>query len=1457
MTQTIKPKGIKDKGLSRSHCDGVQDAGSRAAVYGPRKLPEGFPVPLLDWPQRRSKNDTHRLRLKINAPAVCYAPALLGNPSQFAVYATVRRSVLARWKNLQGATSDSDDTDEEPAPIISAKIPKITGIGLRTVFSLVLKSLNADPNFCVAALEAMDDVLQGHVPEELAHEPTEIIAHLHTMLDEIAAGSAPPEAPEVPTRLTSLGTSCLISLVVARGEAELILKAVASLIMSPLALMEQLIQSLVTSFPVDLPPAITTGSTELVVRSLVSDGCFLYVQTSRGLLKFGSGYGSSIKQHVYLYKADFFASDHHGWLGICKGKLYVRIGRKRIEVYEVDKDTLEIRNLIKLDPGISDPAEPKSAVFSDGHQLGVMMLTNNSESLSIRFFDIEKTQEPDGDDSDTLRHHKELTVPLLRKRNLAIGRASYEDVPLRRDKDNDTPTAMQLDENEDDPLMSISCGAEFGLLVTASGKAAPQSGRWTLMKETLFNKNDFPNLRSHKVVQVAVGHEGVHAILVLDNGAVALGKAHAVVLNQLGQVYTFGINNKGQCGPEDVAEGKNAVQTCQGSHTWLTEYCRVCVRCCECTGFASACNLSHMPARVPGERCGCGDGDSGCVECGICRQCAYEFSIAAQDDMTGDDLSISLLEYDRTLISDKDSKVEGQASDSDVERDAAIKVSCLPPARVAIPGGHRIAAVACGLHHTFGQLGAGDIAPHHRLVKVKVPKAASIAAGSNHSAVMTRDGERGSLGRVSEHASGRGVWYASPAPVPRIGLQHACRAVWLSASADQTFIQSYGVCTAWGGAEQVDFVNTLACLDPLYDVLWCYQPQMRVMKCYNILAFDSHKLQRRCNRDLDSSESGCPSTGNMCRLEDFKDLKNFELGCSNGGRPVESIALADTSILNQELAIPAVHGALVTRMHIALHLLGCLDSLIYVHDNKLNTIECKREAIMSPLKADWLTVTRFENHGGGWGYNGHSIEAIRFMSDTDIILGNYTAKIKLFDLGHDGGDHEGEGELIAESENAMLINDDIGFHFKTSKKSNNGTDVNAGQIPSLLYNLAGSDHSIPPRIIDMREPIITLTKNLSRKVTVPCFKTLISLLTWSWDSFREVLLDTNGLVPINYKKLLLMKRQKRLVYVIRACLRLVKSYVCEIMPQNSNKKLTYEHVAYLDCIGEVKTLIQDIVAEETPKCSMLRRHSSKTKNRSCLVQFALELNTSILKEAHETTIACFHVFFPTPALKWAQLSSMLHHVRLTSTCAALCSSRSLRDMLHYIIPVTQSHLASEDKKRPDSKPSTSSEKEKRHEHSKWTILDVIPKFLDIVMNPIKQQMMTRQCGQPHDHGEIKQNEALREYCCKLIVRCVAELIYSANNVRNMESATVKEMLTPSRFMRVNTSRSWNTGNGSPDAICFTVDRPGVVLVGVGVAADDSTSNCWVSLDILQGTFDGSECQNDVALIKFEKYIHLK
>lgn len=41
-------------------------------------------------------------------------------------------------------------------------------------------------------------------------------------------------------------------------------------------------------------------------------------------------------------------------------------------------------------------------------------------------------------------------------------------------------------------------------------------------------------------------------------------------------------------------------------------------------------------------------------------------------------------------------------------------------------------------------------------------------------------------------------------------------------------------------------------------------------------------------------------------------------------------------------------------------------------------------------------------------------------------------------------------------------------------------------------------------------------------------------------------------------------------------------------------------------------------------------------------------------------------------------------------------------------------------------------------------------------------------------------------------------------------------LTSSRFTKVSQNRTWNTGNGSPDAICFSVDRSGIMIAGVTV-----------------------------------------
>jgi len=116
---------------------------------------------------------------------------------------------------------------------------------------------------------------------------------------------------------------------------------------------------------------------------------------------------------------------------------------------------------------------------------------------------------------------------------------------------------------------------------------------------------------------------------------VALGKAHGVALTDKGQVYTFGINNKGQCGrdgppssspPKPSAShlsqttipipGADAIddevesedsgtaaenKLCtQGEHRWSVDQCMICTKCNQCTGFGSTCVNSDGPGRLPG-----------------------------------------------------------------------------------------------------------------------------------------------------------------------------------------------------------------------------------------------------------------------------------------------------------------------------------------------------------------------------------------------------------------------------------------------------------------------------------------------------------------------------------------------------------------------------------------------------------------------------------------------------------------------------------------------------------------------------------------------------------------------------------------------------------------------------------------------------------------------------------------
>ena len=135
----------------------------------------------------------------------------------------------------------------------------------------------------------------------------------------------------------------------------------------------------------------------------------------------------------------------------------------------------------------------------------------------------------------------------------------------------------------------------------------------------------------------------------------------------------------------------------------------------------------------------------------------------------------------------------------------------------------------------------------------------------------------------------------------------------------------------------------MAALDPLYNVLWSLCSETGTVQCHN------------------------PTTTDI-------ELEGKQ------------------NIMSPDLALPVTTGCLVSRSQAALNLLSCLDTITSSPLSSLAHADEDTGRVGSSKaysKEDFSIVNRFDSHGGGWGYSGHSIEAVRFSVDTDILLGGF------------------------------------------------------------------------------------------------------------------------------------------------------------------------------------------------------------------------------------------------------------------------------------------------------------------------------------------------------------------------------------------------------------------------------------------------------------------------------------
>ncbi|KAB7503617.1 E3 ubiquitin-protein ligase MYCBP2 [Armadillidium nasatum] len=1329
--------------------------------------------------------------------------------------------------------------------------------------------------------------------------------------------------------------ACLLSLVVARGETGKFLRATADILMTSRQLASQNIQMV-----------SEVGDDKC---SMACDGHYLYIHNRGGLYKIGSGFGGTTKGHIYLHRPDFHPGEI-GWLGFVHDDLLFRPIEGNQEMMVIDRELLKVTEVSQC----SEKGWDRGLAFSDGSCIG-NIIPDKEDGFLI------KTYNPQVKPMPLI---SEMAISLAEKCIQACGGAEYQEtlttgldeelfttverVPRLGMKHGTSavPSAVSVQHNTNADHQNRDAGG--------SAIPAPISGP----SASVSHPTKWPELiitKGPRIVHLAVGHEGLHAILVSDEGsayfvgtarrgedgdgnkirrqpkavkpkkmlkmegnfvvnaacnngttalvtrdgelymfgkdtfscdqtcglvtdlkdvhisAVALGKAHVVALTNKGHVYSFGINNKGQCGRDFAPHTKESTsesasvsmagavdEDCDedegnesgddggewtmcpsGRHRWSRDHCMVCTICHECTGYGASCVSSGRPNRSPAMPCGCGSGDSGCIECGCCRTCADEVGEGDADGIPLMQMQpIGLLpevgnvggnffggagRVQDPLMPRVDQKPMDEGLSSDQEKDTS-KIVAISPARVQLPTTSPVIQIACGLHHSialcsngdvytwgsnnYGQLGTGDLIAYGCPKLVRLPptlRITQVAAGSNHSVLLTSNGQiftfgsyqKGQLGRgapqydAGESSSrGRAPWYSLPSPIPGIGPRMGKRATWIGASADTTFIKldqslinaynfqssavvanancivllpvnrkgkkkddnwrclvisrSDGGCKSFSSDTQADFTGQTVCSDPIYNVIWSFDAGSQEVKCYNIISAKAKRLPKPNIRD--GLRDVLSSALSLPVLSDFQ-VSRAQVMVVAGAIPLFDLGVeggdqeADGEILAETEEVPYECGA---RQKFPL----LFDEPVPIQANR--------------WYAAWARVSGPSSDCGSSG------------------------------------------------QSMITTEDQVIFYFKSSKKSNNGTDVNAGQIPQILYRILSSESNLQSKLVLPEETVPILSKGFYINITNDVFQSLLDLLNWSWTTLcscigEQVTKSSSGTGGQMVAKLDL----QRLVYVCCSCLRLLRVYINEIYPNSGDPN------------------------------------------------FYGKMMAVVLEECHNTFVSSFHAFYPTGQLKWSCLCDLLlsrdegceeSHASdrlLSAVLASLCSPTV---KLRATCPILTDHEA---------------ELAQRPSPADNAALSTLQPG-DLYRYPILVEHMTYKIQAGNGVGMMW---TFRE----VLDRLLGNELPTSGRVLHA---------TPCRFTRMSQSRTWSTGNGSPDAICFSVDRHGIMIAGVCVYGGVGTYDYevelmdekgvnnpggdgahalerWTVIEVIRGTFGPDDSVMDIVEIKFERPIPIK
>ncbi|XP_053668136.1 E3 ubiquitin-protein ligase highwire [Anopheles marshallii] len=739
---------------------------------------------------------------------------------------------------------------------------------------------------------------------------------------------------------------------------------------------------------------------------------------------------------------------------------------------------------------------------------------------------------------------------------------------------------------------------------------------------------------------------------------VALGKAHCVALDALGQLYTFGLNNKGQCGRKFQRERNvdelmttntnnqaNVGQLTNGTATNQTNALNATNA--PCNACHATPSVAHAePPAASGAKCGCG--------CGCCCHCGN----AGTGNSTGTANPIS-------------------SNDPDTPR-----IVPVPPQRVDLPHSGNdprrppiVTQIACGQHHSlvltsagevysfgsnqYGQLGTGDLQapPGGRPHLVRFPNGAgtvvSVAAGSNHSVVLTSRGavytfgnyHKGQLGReapggrLDSVSDGNFFWHCGPVAIDSFGPGTGRRASFIAASGDQTYIkveeslingaalakysvtadrstillipnnQSHlagsitidrrtGHCRAHRMNQFDARVELIASnvsvkeayrrnrwhfsftLDPLFNVLWCYDAIRKRMLIFNPIASELYrrKSRRRHQPNQHAYQTDCEK-GDQSRYGTHETL----------------------TVLSPEIALPQRwNGCEVPRFQLALNLLACLDVLTEATERLGATGQwppfeptldgsASGGSSSSPLDgnvnvnaSDWFTGSR--NGGAATFGSGRQVKLCDLAPDDDPQeedVPEHRSVLLTPTFGSGSIDEEvpaipmlnrwniGNADVASNGFPAPNVVSESRFPFRTGRAKGPTNGVAAGSVQyrrkkagaggGIGGTAGGTTHSHTLSNSCTEDSVVALcpiSRRFATGINRETFESLTALLSWAWNAFRNLsgeqkkgsgggtkTFTTNPMTTNNAGLIGEAKLIVRLSFICRVCLRLLRRYL--------------------------------------------------------------------------------------------------------------------------------------------------------------------------------------------------------------------------------------------------------------------------------------------------------------------------